>query len=49
MQTTPLPNTIIPFTLDNDEEMEQAFKALAVASKVIGIAAAITKYLPYSE
>jgi hypothetical protein len=49
MQTTPLPNAIIPFTLANDEEMERAFKALAVASKVIGIAAAITKYLPYSE
>ena len=49
MQSTPLPNTIIPFTLDNDEEMEQAFQVLAVASKVIGIAAAITKYLPYSE
>jgi hypothetical protein len=49
MQTTPLPNTIIPFTLDNDEEVKAAFDNLAVASKVIGIAAAITKHLPYSE
>ena len=49
MQTTPLPNTIIPFTLDNDAEVKAAFNNLAVASKVIGIAAAITKYLPYSE
>jgi hypothetical protein len=49
MQTTPLPNTIIPFTLANDEEVKAAFDNLAVASKVIGIAAAITKYLPYSE
>jgi hypothetical protein len=49
MQTTSLPNTIIPFTLDNDAEVKAAFNNLAVASKVIGIAAAITKYLPYSE
>jgi hypothetical protein len=50
MQTTPLPNTIIPFTLsNNEEEVKAAFDNLAVAAKVIGIAAAITKYLPYSE
>src|ERR1035437_3225181 len=49
MQTTPIPNTIIPFTLANDEEVKAAFDNLAVASKVIGIAAAITKHLPYSE
>jgi hypothetical protein len=35
--------------LDNDAEVKAAFNNLAVASKVIGIAAAITKYLPYSE
>jgi hypothetical protein len=28
MQTTPLPNTIIPFTLDNDEEVKVAIIAL---------------------
>jgi hypothetical protein len=49
MQTTPIPHVILPFTLDNDVELEQAFTAMAGIAKVIAIAAAIVKDLPESD
>jgi hypothetical protein len=49
MQTEPLPHTIIPFDVADGESIVHAFNAMAVAVKVVALAAAITNTLPGSD